>query len=138
MKNIPESKEQFVRPVKLNPTPLSYEQIVQELKNIFSEQKDIDSHLFNTVLENSRFKTKGFLELNPVSYTCDLLREVLKSTFEDEQDPKLREYNLRLVDKSVNHIKDLFLNLSYDNKVKSMYVFFAYVLGMLENLDIKK
>lgn len=133
-----EEKEQFIRPVKLDATPLSYSQIISELRNVFYAQRDIDKHLFNRVLENSRFKTNDFLEQNPVTYTCELLREILLHSIEQEKDEKIKIQNKRVANKSVDHIKDLFLNINYENKTETMYVFFAYILGMLESLDLIK
>lgn len=133
-----EEKEQFVKPVKLTSHPLSYSQVIDELRSIFQEQRDIDKHVFKEMLEKSRFKTSNFLEQNPVTYTCELLREILLHTLDQEQDKKVKELNKKIANKSVDYIKDIFLNINFEHKKETMYVFFAYVIGMLDNLDLRK
>lgn len=132
-----QEKEQFIKPVKLTSHPLSYSQILDQLRDVFQEQKDIDKHLFKEILEKSRFKTNNFLEQNPVTYCCELVKEVLIHIIEKEQDLKIRENNKKVAIKSIDYIKELFLNINYEYKKDTMYVFFAYVIGMLEALDLK-
>lgn len=133
-----EEKDQFIRPVRLETSSLKYSEIISELKNVFLKQKDIDIDKFNKVIEASRYKAADFLEQHPTTYVCELLRTVLLFMQEEEKNIELKDKNSAIINKTINHIKDLFIDMSYENKTDAMYVFFAYILGMLEKLDISE
>lgn len=131
-----EEREQFVRPVKLQHTSLSYKEVLGELKSILLEQKDNDVREFKEFLEKSRYKNSDLLEQHPVTYLCELLRTILLEIQEEEEDLAVKRERIILINKTINHLKDIFIDVSFSRNNKIMYITFAYLLGILESVDI--
>lgn len=131
-----EEREQFVRPVKLQHTSLSYKEVLEELKSILLEQKDNDVREFKEFLEKSRYKNSDLLDQHPVTYLCELLRTILLEIQEEEEDPAVKRERIILINKTINHLKDIFIDVSFSRNNKIMYITFAYLIGILESVDI--
>lgn len=138
MIEIKEKESSGVQPVKMHDFNLTFSEIIKELNYIFLDQKEVDKSVYNVTKERSIFKNGDIHSMHPLSYICDLMKVMLEEIIDQENDTSTKAFKKSVANKSLDNLKDMFLTTSVKDKTKCSYIFFAYVIGMLECLELYK
>ena len=129
-----DEKDPGIKPVKLEEKKIVYSNVVQELKQYFLSKKGLDKNEFYKTLELSKFQNSDFFNVEPQSYSINILKLAFEKILEEEKNVEKREYKRAVLNTMINTLQELFPDKTKD-KSRIFCLFAAYVIGIFELFD---
>ena len=85
-------------------------------------------------LELSKFQNSDFFNVEPQSYSINILKLAFEKILEEEKNVEKREYKRAVLNTMINTLQELFPDKTKD-KSRIFCLFAAYVIGIFELFD---